>query len=497
MSDHSTEPTTHQPASRLVGVLAEFEGPEQLVEACNQARLAGIRKMDAFSPFPVHGIDPAIGIRRTKLPFLVLAVGLGALGLGLGLQFAVNATDALGPFPGYPFRISGKPEFSLPANIPVTFEIIVLSSAFAAFLGMLAMNRLPRFANPLHRIPRFKTATNNGFFLLVEAEDPNYNPRQIHSQLESWGAQHLETVEEDLTDQRMPAFVRSVLVMIAVLCLIPPALIYRAYGETNPLPRLHVVPDMDWQFKSKAQQTAPNIAVGSESVDYIFPSRRVMREQVAGTVTRGQWKDGSPFFTGIVSEADGDAEVRADRNTSQYVTAQQDTESQDPAAQDPAVSGQTIEEPNWLEGFPEQVEISAETIRRGQQRFNIYCAVCHGVTGDGNGRVNERGNALNLTGNAAWINAKSFHDPTIVSQPEGRIFDTITNGRGGMGPYRAQIPTQDRWAIVMYVRALQNAYQDAEQVGEMADSSGEADATADSETTGSDSENTPAEDGDQ
>lgn len=451
MSDHSSQPTENQPTSRLVGVLAEFDGPEKLVEACNQARLAGIRKMDAFSPFPVHGIDPAIGIRRTRLPFFVLAVGLSALVLGLGLQFTVNATDAIPPFPGYPFRISGKPEFSLPANIPVTFEIIVLSSAFATFLGMLALNRLPKFANPLHRIPRFKTATNNGFFLLVEAEDPNYNPREIRGQLESWGAEHLETVEEDLTDQKMPAFVRSVIVMIAVLCVLPPALIYRAYGETNTLPRLHVVPDMDWQFKSKAQQMAPNIAVGSETPDYIFPSRRVMREQVAGTIVRGQLDDDSSFYHGIVAEQ-GSASVGSE--AAHYVSTQE-------AGQDAAGQATAEPEPNWVEGFPEQIEISAETIQRGQQRFNIYCAVCHGITGDGNGMVNQRGNALNLTGQAAWVNAKSFHDPTIVAQPEGRIFDTISNGRGGMGPYRAQIPTEDRWAIVMYIRALQDAYSDS------------------------------------
>ncbi|MBL8854802.1 MAG: DUF3341 domain-containing protein, partial [Planctomycetaceae bacterium] len=134
----STEATTQTgPTSRLVGILAEFSSPDKLVHACDQARQAGIRRMDAYSPFPVHGIDPAIGIRRTRLPFFVLAVGLSGLFLALGLQYTVNATDAVGPFPGYPFLISGKPLFSLPANIPVTFEVIVLSSAFATLFGSL------------------------------------------------------------------------------------------------------------------------------------------------------------------------------------------------------------------------------------------------------------------------------------------------------------------------------------------------------------------------
>ena len=149
---------------KFIGLLAQFEDPNTLVEACNNARLDGYKKMDAFTPFPVHGIDPAIGIKRTVLPFIVLAIGLGACGVGLALQYYTNNdVSTFGFFPGYEFKISGKPYFSLPANIPVTFEVIVLSSAFAAFLGMWAMNGLPRLANPLHRISRFK----QGFYTLM------------------------------------------------------------------------------------------------------------------------------------------------------------------------------------------------------------------------------------------------------------------------------------------------------------------------------------------
>lgn len=454
MSEQTSRPNQPQPTSRLVGVLAEFDGPDQLVEACNQARLAGIRKMDAYSPFPVHGIDPAIGIGRTKLPFFVLAVGLSAVVLGLGLQYAVNATDSIGPFPGYPFRISGKPQFSLPANIPVTFEIIVLTSAFATFLGMLVMNGLPKFANPLHRIPRFKTATNDGFFLLVEADDPNYNPREIRNQLESWGAENLEEVQEDLSDHKLPAFVNSVLILLAVICILPPALIYRAQGETNQLPRLHVNPDMDWQHKSKAQQVAPNIAVDQNTKDFIFQNQRVMRGLVPGTVARGDFRDDSEYFEGIKSGSSADAQAFKDSGIvdGQYLVSTARLLVQDAAA--PA-------EPSWVTEFPEKFEITQKAIERGQSRFNIYCAVCHGVTGEGNGMVNKRGNALNIEGKAQWINAKSFHDPAVSSQPVGRIFDTITNGRGGMGPYRAQIPVEDRWSIVLYVKALQLSFKDA------------------------------------
>jgi mono/diheme cytochrome c family protein len=435
------------PTSRLVGILAEFSTPDQLVDACDQARQAGIRRMDAYSPFPVHGIDPAIGITRTRLPFLVLAVGLSGLFVAMGLQYAVNATDSIGPFPGYPFLISGKPLFSLPANIPVTFEVIVLSSAFATFLGSLALNGLPKFANPLHRIARFRKATNNGFFLMIEAEDPNYNPRTIRNQLEQWGAQSLEEVHLDLTDHKLPSFVRMVFVLLLAVCTLPPAILYRSLGETNTVPRLHFNPDMDWQYKSQAQQVAPDIAVGDEEERPMFRDLRAMRGEVPGTVIRGQLRDDRAFYTGISGPAAG---LALNAGGASYVSI--------PNAQDEASA-----EPDWLTQFPsnEKFAVNAQTMQRGKQRFDIYCAVCHGTTGEGNGMVNQRALTLNALGRASWVNAKSLHDYTVVDQPVGRIYDTITNGRGSMGPYRSQITPEDRWAIVLYVKALQDSLADA------------------------------------
>ncbi len=443
---------TAGPTSRLVGILAEFSSPDKLVHACDQARQAGIRRMDAYSPFPVHGIDPAIGITRTRLPFLVLVVGISGLFLALGLQYAVNATDSIGPFPGYPFLISGKPLFSLPANIPVTFEVIVLSSAFATFLGSLALNGLPKFANPLHRIPRFRKVTNNGFFMLVEAEDPNYNPRTIRNQLEQWGAEALEEVHLDLTDHKLPSFVKMVFVLLLALCTLPPALIYRARGDSHSLPRLHFNPDMDWQYKSQAQQVAPDIGVGDEGERPVFADLRAMRGEVPGTVIRGRMRNDMAYYRGIASEVAGTASMNAGANHFVSTAAQDGSAAQD---------GALPPEPEWVTSFPDKFEVSEKTMQRGKQRFDIYCAVCHGSTGEGKGMVNQRAMSLNALQRAAWVNAKSLHDYTVIDQPVGRLFDTISNGRGAMGPYKAQIPVEDRWAIVLYVKALQDAMENA------------------------------------
>ena len=108
MADNNNN-SNDQTEQKFIGLLAQFEDPKTLIQACNNAREHGYKKMDAFTPFPVHGIDPAIGINRTILPFIVLAIGLGAVFVGLGLQYYTNnKIDTFGFFPGYDFMISGK-----------------------------------------------------------------------------------------------------------------------------------------------------------------------------------------------------------------------------------------------------------------------------------------------------------------------------------------------------------------------------------------------------
>ena len=186
--------------------------------------------------------------------------------VGVGLQFYVNGgsasfrTDDFPVFPGYRFNISGKPFWSLPANIPVVFEIIVLSSAFASFFGMWILNTLPRLSNPLHRISRFKRATNDRFFLVIDEKDPQFERAAVEEKFNQWGATAIEEVRQDLTDTQLPNFVKLAGILGIVLLLIPPVLIYRAMGMTNRQPRLHFMPDMDWQDKYKAQVVSPNLA---------------------------------------------------------------------------------------------------------------------------------------------------------------------------------------------------------------------------------------------
>jgi mono/diheme cytochrome c family protein len=455
MAEENTTDTT-QENSKLVGLLAQFDDPDSLVHACDQARQAGYTKTDAYSPFPVHGIDPALGIKRTVLPFVVLSIALGAVFVGLGMQWYTNggsiggvSTDESPLFPGYQFKISGKPYFSLPANIPITFEVIVLSSAFASFFGMWFMNKLPMLSNPLHRISRFKRATNDKFFLMIEQRDDKFDRGSTESQLNEWGAVAIEECRQDVTDTKLPSWLKLVALMGAILLMLPPVAIFRAMGMTNRAPRLHFMPDMDWQDKSKTQTVSPRMM----NDKFLFADERAMRAPVVGSVARGQLDADSEMYRGI--KKDYTPAVSVTTASGPVRTSLGSNQDQDVAATDPPAEEDVS---MFITTFPQEIEVNETLLARGQNRYNIYCTACHGYAGNGDGLVNQRAVALAATGKATWTAAKSLHDP-IVKDPEknpiGRIFDTITNGRTMMGPYGSQIPTEDRWAIVAYVKALQ------------------------------------------
>jgi hypothetical protein len=173
----------------LYGLLAEFEGPEALLFAAEHVRDAGYRRWDVHTPFPVHGMDAAMGLRPTILPWLVFGAGAtGCLG-ALLLQWWTNAVN-------YPFLISGKPFFGLPAAIPVAFELTILLASLAAFFGMLGLNRLPEWYHSLFKSKRFHRVTTDGFFLSVEASDAAFDRKGTAELLGSLGAVHVEEVED-------------------------------------------------------------------------------------------------------------------------------------------------------------------------------------------------------------------------------------------------------------------------------------------------------------
>jgi len=173
----------------LYGLLAEYETVDAVVDAAAAVRGAGFTRWDVHSPFPIHGIDPVMGIRPTVLPWLVLGGGLFGLFGGMWLQWYCNAYD-------YPILISGKPFWSLPANIPVIFECTVLCASIVAVFGMLGLNRLPMLYNPLFKSDRFRRVTDDRFFISIDASDARFDEQQTGDLLRQNGAVSVERVED-------------------------------------------------------------------------------------------------------------------------------------------------------------------------------------------------------------------------------------------------------------------------------------------------------------
>jgi hypothetical protein len=175
-------------AAPYYGLLAEFDEPGELYRACEQVRDAGFTRWDAHSPFPVHGLDRAMGLRRSVLPWIIFGAGMGGAGAGFALQWWVHTT-------AYPLVISGKPLFSWPAYMPVTFELGVLFAALGAVVGMLGLNQLPRHHHPLFGSRRFERVTDDRFFISIEATDPRFDAAATAKFLAELGARHVELVE--------------------------------------------------------------------------------------------------------------------------------------------------------------------------------------------------------------------------------------------------------------------------------------------------------------
>ncbi len=179
--------------AKLYGLLTEFDSASVLMKAAAKCRDEGFKNWDVHTPFPVHGMDEAMGIRGTRLPFIVLVSGFTGLGLATLMQWWMNAVD-------YPFIISGKPLFGIPANVPIMFELTVLLSAFAAFFGMWILNGLPRWYHPLFTNRRFRRATQDRYFIVVEAKDPKFNLEKTRDFLAALGGSVVEEVNESAED---------------------------------------------------------------------------------------------------------------------------------------------------------------------------------------------------------------------------------------------------------------------------------------------------------
>jgi hypothetical protein len=186
------EHITNTPDTRdrvIYGVVGEFERPEALVRAgAHMHHKRGFTKLDAHSPFPIHGIDDAIGVPPSKLGYIVFLCGIFGFASAVLMIWYTSAVD-------YPLVIGGKPLFAWEFSVPVLFELTVLLASFGAVVGMLFLNGLPRFYHPVLNFSRFAGATDDRFLLVVEAADPRFDVKEVQQLLTELGASRVEVIE--------------------------------------------------------------------------------------------------------------------------------------------------------------------------------------------------------------------------------------------------------------------------------------------------------------
>ena len=174
---------------KTYGLLAEFATPAEILRAAELVRDAGFRRWDVFTPFPVHGMNQAMGLKNSKVGWFAFLGGVTGYTTGMVMIWWMNGFD-------YAIPVGGKPMFSPFAAFPPSYELTILFGSFGAILGMLFLNRLPRLHHPLLKNSRFAQATHDRFYIVIESSDPKFSPDQTRQLLEKGGSKYLEWVEE-------------------------------------------------------------------------------------------------------------------------------------------------------------------------------------------------------------------------------------------------------------------------------------------------------------
>jgi hypothetical protein len=176
---------------RPVLLLAEFDTPGKVMHAAEKVRDAGFTRWDVHSPFPVHGMDKAMGMGDSKLGWIVAVMAATGFASAFAMMYYMNVVD-------YPLIVGGKPPLALPSMAPVLFELTILFSAFGAVFGMFGLNKIPRHHHPVFYSQRFERASDDKFFVSIEVDDPKYDENKTRALMEELHATHVEVLEEEV-----------------------------------------------------------------------------------------------------------------------------------------------------------------------------------------------------------------------------------------------------------------------------------------------------------
>lgn len=384
------------PASTLShgGLLAEYVSPEALLQAATRLRTAGFTAWDAYSPFPVPGLEQVLELGPSRLPWLALGGGLGGALAGATLEWWTIAV-------GYPWVVSGKSLFSLPESIPIAFAFAMLGATVGVLVGLLARGHWFEYSHRLDENERFRRATDDRFFLVIEAGDPAYDEVTARQALAQGHPIAIEVVPADSSAaERPPKAVMFALIALGILALLPFPLVAALRQGQSAGPRVHLSRGMDQQPPLRAQAESRFFADG-----------RASRQPPPGTVARGELGDDEHYQRGKIDGA-------------------------------------------WARVLPPRFAATRDAMLHGRERYDVYCAPCHGLVGYGDGAVSKRAEEL---AEGTWIPSTNLHQDYLLEQPVGQLYDAITYGVRNMAGLRALLEPDDRWAIVLYLRALQRS----------------------------------------
>ncbi|NOX66988.1 MAG: DUF3341 domain-containing protein [Chlorobi bacterium] len=365
----------------LYGYTGLFDTPDEIIEAAEKTAAEGFQKYDVHTPYPVHGMDAAMKLKPSKLPYIALAVGLSALFVMFIFMYWMTTID-------YPVIVGGKPFFSFPAWVPVLFEITVLSASIGTVVTMIAIFfKFPNISHPLHDTDFIRSVTSDKYGISIEAEDPKFDEEYVRSFLASIGAKSITAIYWDNDEVN---FKNTVLQpkFITFLIVVALAVSGTTYFTLNKL--MFMVP---FNWMREQSKYIP------QEVSTFFSDGFSMRVPVKGTVARGNM----PY---------------------RY-------------AGDPDAAGKELINP---------LAITEKNLELGKKKFDIYCSPCHGYFGKGDSRL--RGQ---------FPNPPSLHSEKVRNWSDGRIYAVLMDGQNVMPSYASQLNRNERWAVILYVRALQRS----------------------------------------
>ena len=370
-------------SDELYAVAGLFDTPDEIMNAAEKVSSAGYKEMDVHTPYPVHGMDDAMKLKSTKLGFFSFAMGFVGTCLALLMIGWMSGID-------YPSIVGGKPFFTIPPAIPITFEVTVLLAALTTVGVMLVvLNKLPWNNNPLMDTDYMKSVSVDKFGIIIKADDPKFDKAEVENLFKELGSSNISLINKfkhresnTKTPVLAPKFL-GVLVIVAVIVA------GGTYFTLN-----WVTFQVPFNFMWEQKKITP------QQPSAFFKDGFSMRTPPEGTVMR----DFLPYeYKGLPD--------------------------------------------SMVKYLANPLPVTEKTMKRGQERYEIYCSPCHGYRGEGD--------AVRLNGQ--FPNPPSFHTDKVRNWPDGNIYHVISNGQNIMPSYASQIPREDRWAIIHYIRALQRS----------------------------------------